>query len=273
MFSEFLTYFLLCVSAFAAGVVNSLAGGGTLLTFPTLLQTGMLDKMANETSTVALVPGSVAGAWGFRRDLQGASPWLLLLIGPSLAGGLLGALLLTKLKNQYFELVVPWLLLLAAGLFAIQPYLNRVTDSKVGRIGNPPYDRRPAGLRLALLVVFQFFVAVYGGYFGAGIGILMLASLGLMGIGDIHRMNAIKTILASCINGISVVVFVACREVDYGYALPMAVAAIAGGYFGASVGRLLPRQVVRLLVIVVGIGLAVYYFAKQAGFFNQGGPS
>jgi uncharacterized protein len=272
MFSDFLTYFLLCVSAFAAGVVNSLAGGGTLLTFPTLLHAGVSSRLANETSTVALVPGSIAGAWGFRRDLRGARHWLLLLIGPSLAGGLVGALLLTELEDQYFELVVPWLLLLAAGLFGIQPYINRLMDPTVGRIGNPPYGQSASWALRALLVVFQFFVAVYGGYFGAGIGILMLASLGLMGIGDIHRMNAIKTILASCINGISVVVFVARREVDYGYALPMAVAAIVGGYFGASVGRLLPRRLVRLLVIVVGIGLAVYYFAKQAGFLMQGGP-
>src|SRR5205807_7626642 len=129
------------------------------------------SKVANETSTVALVPGSVAGAWGFRRDLQGARHWLLLLIGPSLAGGLVGALLLTELDDKYFELVVPWLLLLAAGLFGIQPYLNRLMDPTVGRIANPPYERPAPWAMGALLVVFQFLVAVYGGYFGAGIGI------------------------------------------------------------------------------------------------------
>jgi uncharacterized membrane protein YfcA len=256
-----LTFLLLCLSAFAAGVVNSIAGGGTLLTFP-MLQTVMLPKAANMTSTVALVPGSVAGAWGFRRDLAGARPWLLLLIGPSLAGGLAGSLLLLVLDNKYFELVVPWLLLLAAVLFAMQPYLNSYLL--------PGKTQRPAAWWLrALLVLFQFFIGVYGGYFGAGIGILMLAALGIMGIGDINRMNAVKTILASCINGVSVIVFVLGREVEWQYAIPMAVTAIAGGYYGASVGRLLPRNLVRLVVILIGLGLAAYYFAKDAGLLNN----
>ena len=114
-----------------------------------------------------------------------------------------------------------------------------------------------------LIVVFQFFVAVYGGYFGAGIGVLMLSSLGLMGIGDIHRMNAVKTVLAACINGISVAVFVWDGKVVWEYALPMAVTAILGGYFGARLGRMLPRPLVRWLVICVGFGLAAYYFWKQ----------
>jgi uncharacterized protein len=259
-----LTFLLLCLSAFAAGVVNSIAGGGTLLTFP-MLQTVMLPKAANMTSTVALVPGSIAGAWGFRRDLAGARPWLMLLIGPSLAGGLVGSLLVLVLDNKYFELVVPWLLLLAAVLFAIQPYLNKFL--------RPGKTQQPASWWLhTLLVVFQFFVGVYGGYFGAGIGILMLAALGLMGIGDINRMNAVKTILASCINGISVIVFVAGREVEWLYAIPMAIAAIAGGYYGASFGRLLPRNLVRLVVILIGLGLAAYYFAKDAGLLNTAAP-
>jgi uncharacterized membrane protein YfcA len=261
MFSALATYLLLCLSAFAAGIVNSIAGGGTLLTFPTLLRTGITSTVANETSTVALVPGSVSGAWGFRRDLAGAGHWLLLLIGPSLLGGLTGALLLTQLDAHYFELVVPWLLLLAAVLFGAQPYLNRLI--------RPPDTEHPAaGWLRTVLFVFQFFIGVYGGYFGAGIGILMLASLGLMGVGDINRMNAVKTILASCINGVSVLVFVVNRDVVWSYALPMAVAAIAGGYCGASLGRLLPRSLVRLVVILIGLGLAGYYFAKDAGLLG-----
>ena len=115
-----------------------------------------------------------------------------------------------------------------------------------------------------MLVVFQFFVAVYGGYFGAGIGILMLAALGLMGVGDINRMNAIKTILASCINGISVVVFALRLEVVWSYALPMAVAAIVGGYFASSAGCC-PGRRGRFVVVAIGLGLAAYYFAKDAG--------
>jgi uncharacterized membrane protein YfcA len=255
MYDDVLTYLLLCLAAFAAGAVNSVAGGGTLLTFPSLLQTGMPSNVANMTSTVALVPGSMAGVWGYRREFQGTRPWVVLLIGPSLLGGLLGSLLLTELDNKYFELVVPWLLLLAASLFAVQPYLNRLM-----RPGTPHV---PAGWPLqTLLVVFQFFIGVYGGYFGAGIGILMLASLGLMGVGDIHRMNAIKTLLASCINGVSVIVFVAKQGVDWRYGPVMAVASIAGGYFGARFGRLLPKTLIRWVVILVGLGLSGYYFAK-----------
>lgn len=256
MFSVFLTYFLLCVSAFIAGVVNSIAGGGTLLTFPMLLHTGIGSKLANTTSTIGLVPGSMAGVWGFRRELQGTQPWLLLLIGPSLLGGLVGSLLLTELEDKYFELVVPWLLLLAALLFGLQPYLNRFFS--------PGTPHAPVAFWLkVVLVFFQFFVGVYGGYFGAGIGILMLASLGLMGVGDIHRMNAIKTILASCINGVSVLVFVLKNEVVWSYGPIMAIAAILGGYYGASLSRVLPRSLVRWIVILVGLGLAGYYFGKQ----------
>ncbi len=270
MFSLLLTYVLLCTSAFAAGVVNAIAGGGTLLTFPTLLHAGISSKAANETSTVALVPGSISGAWGFRRDLAGARGWLLLLVGPSIAGGLVGSLLLTELEDKYFELIVPWLLLLAALLFAFQPYVNRLIRPAAAVPLRPPGAKETtAWWSRALLVMFQFWVGVYGGYFGAGIGILMLASLGLMGIGDINRMNAVKTILASCINGVSVIVFACRMEVEWRFALPMTVAAIVGGYFGASVGRLLPPPLVRLLVILAGLGLAGYYFAKGAGVFDQ----
>lgn len=254
-----LTWALLCLSAFAAGVVNSIAGGGTLLTFSTLL-TVTSSLLANTTSTVALVPGSVAGAWGYRRDLRGMGGWLLLLVMPSLLGGLIGALLLTRPRHsdEYFDVVIPWLLLLAAMLFLFQPALIRW-------LGHHKEQVTPSvGMRL-LIVVFQFFVAVYGGYFGAGIGVLMLSSLGLMGLSDIHRMNAIKTVLAACINGVSVIVFVADGKVEWQFVPPMILASILGGYFGARVGRRLPRPLVRWVVILVGFSLAMHRFAQQAG--------
>jgi uncharacterized protein len=256
--TPFLNWALLCLAAFAAGVVNSIAGGGTLLTFPSLL-TVLPDLLANTTSTVALVPGSVAAAWGYRRDLRGMGGWLWLLVFPSLFGGIVGALLLTRPQqsNDYFKAIVPWLLLLAATLFLMQPAFTRW-------FGHSDETAPPALWLRTLIVIFQFFVAVYGGYFGAGIGVLMLSSLGLMGIGDIHRMNAVKSVLAACINGVSVLVFVMDGKVDWHYAPPMALAAIGGGYFGARLGRLLPRTLVRWVVILVGFGLAAYYFAKQA---------
>jgi uncharacterized membrane protein YfcA len=257
MFGIFL---LLGASALGAGVVNAVAGGGTLLTFPALLFAlgPESSRAANITSTLALVPGSLAGAWGYRRELRETGPWMRLLFWPSLLGGVVGSLLLILLPGGWFQVVVPWLLLLAALLFMVQPALTRRLKHKGD--GSPP-----SGGLLVLLVLFQFLVAVYGGYFGAGIGVLMLASLGLMGMGDIHRMNAVKSALAACLNGVSVVVFAFSGEVHWLYAAVMAVAAVLGGYLGAHFGRRLPSGLVRWTVILIGLGLALYYFAKQAG--------
>jgi len=262
MLETTLLFALLCLSAIGAGVINAVAGGGTLLTFPALLwalanRGAAAGVLANATSTVALVPGSLAGAWGYRHELGGTGPWLRLLFWPSLAGGLVGAWLLIVLPDSYFQVIIPWLLLLAAGLFLMQPTLNRYLKTH-------PHGGLPSAWMCAVLVFFQFLVAVYGGYFGAGIGILMLSSLGLMGMHDIHRMNAVKTLLAAVINGVSVVVFLGSAKVEWVYAPVMAVAAIAGGYLGARLGRRLPRALVRWTVILIGFGLAAYYFWKQA---------
>ena len=255
-------YLFLFAAAFTAGGVNAVAGGGTLLTFPTLLTVltprwGFADAsvFANATSTTALVPGSLAGAWGFRRELAGARRWLILLFAPSLLGGLAGAVLLTWAEAKYFKLVVPWLMLLASLLFLAQPYLTRWF---------PPHPEagRPSFGVQAAVVVFQFFVAVYGGYFGAGIGILMLTSLSFMGMGDIHQINAVKTILAAVINTASIAVFVVADKIDWRYAPVMAVASILGGYYGAVLGRRLPRVLIRGFVITLGLILAGYYFLQ-----------
>ena len=245
-------YLALCVSAFLAGGMNSIAGGGTLLTFPALLAV-VDDPVANATSTVALLPGSLAGAWGYRKELAHVRPFALKLLPVSLAGGLLGALLLVWYKNQFGKLV-PWLLLTAAVLFLIQPLVSRMLKKKSGEPAAEPGVRTSVGV-----LAFQFLVATYGGYFGAGIGILMLTALGFMGIGDMHRMNAVKTFLASAINAVSVVVFVADGLINWPYAGAMAVAAIGGGYAGARVARRLPAVYVRWAVVGIGFGLAVYY--------------
>jgi uncharacterized membrane protein YfcA len=250
-----LTYALLCLSAFAAGAVNAVAGGGTLLTFPVLLSV-VRPTVANATSTVALMPGSAAGAWGYRRELAGTGPWLWLLGGPSLLGGAVGSLLLWYLPEKVFDYLIPWLLLTASLLFLFQPALGRLVHE--GQTGLPPPP-----VRLAV-AAFQFLVGVYGGYFGAGIGILMLTSLAFTGLGDIHRMNAVKTVLAAAINGVAVAVFVAGGIVDYGYGLGMAVAGVLGGYAGARLGRRLPRAAVRAFVVAVGLALSAYYFARPA---------
>jgi uncharacterized membrane protein YfcA len=251
----------LCLAALAAGAVNSIAGGGTLLTFPALLAglsyLGAADAavVANATSTVALVPGSLAGAWGYRRQMKRARRWLYLLVGPSLAGGVIGALLVTRLDSAYFAALVPWLLLVAALLFLAESLLpeKAAADSKQ----QPPSAGATAGI-----LVFQFVVAVYGGYFGAGASILILGALAALGVGDVNQMNALKTLLGACINGTSVVVFVAEQKVAWRYALPMAVAAILGGYLGARLALVIQPRHTKWLISAVGLGLAAYFFLR-----------
>lgn len=245
-------------AAFLAGIINSVAGGGTLLTFPALLRFGGLEAvLANATSTVALVPASLSGAWGFRRELTGAGPWIRLLIVPSIAGGILGSLLVSLLPRSLFNSLVPWLLLTAALLFMSQPWIAR-------RFVLHAQEGMPTRSVQIAVVIFQLLVATYGGYFGAGIGILMLTSLAFMGLGDIHRMNAVKNILGMLINGTSVVVFIASNLVVWRLALLMAIGGVLGGYTGARVGRLLPRGLIRWFVILVGLTLSAYYFLKPA---------
>jgi uncharacterized membrane protein YfcA len=198
----------------------------------------------------------LAGAWGYRRELSASSRWTALLIVPSLVGGAVGSLLVAELDERYFSALVPWLLLTAALLFLLQPAIARLAG--IGEAHTPP-----AAWTLIGVVLFQFLVAVYGGYFGAGIGILMLSALGLMGLGDIHRMNALKTVLGACINGVAVVVFIAERKVDWYYASSMAVTAIVGGYLGARVARRLDADVVRWVVVLIGFGLAARFFYQQ----------
>jgi len=258
-----MSLFWLCLSALAAGAVNSLAGGGTLLTFPALIAALMTAGtsreeaavVANATSTVALVPGALAGAWGYRREFQAVRKWFDLLAGPSLVGGIIGSLLVTRLDPRYFAALVPWLLLTAAIVFLLDTLLGRKRSQTL----RPEVHSARA---VAGLVVFQFLVGVYGGYFGAGIGILMLSSLALMGVGDMHRMNSLKTLLNACINGVSVAVFVYDGKVAWRYALPMAVAAVLGGYLGARLALRIKPRAVRWAVICIGFGLAVYYFLR-----------
>ena len=253
-------YTFLCLSAFVAGLMNSIAGGGTLLTFPALI-TALTPGFgpaaavyANATSTVALLPGSFAGALGYRKELAECRRFVLRMLAPSLVGGYLGAELVVRYPDE-FRTLVPWLILTSAVLFLIQTPISRWLKT------HRP-DREPSSVAQAGLIGFQFLIAVYGGYFGAGIGILMLATLGFMGVGDIHRMNAVKTFLAAMINGASVWVFVRGDKVRWEYAWPMVLTAIVGGYVGARVARRLPPSYVRWAVIVIGFGLAAYYFIR-----------
>jgi uncharacterized membrane protein YfcA len=254
------TYVILCLSAVAGGAINSVAGGGTLLTFPArfaaLGSSPMAAVVANATSTVALFPGSLAALAGYRREIRECWHWVLLLMFPSLAGGLIGSLLVVVLPSRSFKMLVPWLILTAAGLFSLQPWIARRTG--IGHEQAAISRSQQAGV-----ILFQLLVSIYGGYFGAGIGILMLSALAMMGLADIHRMNAVKSVLAVLINGIAVFVFIAKGIVEWKLAIAMALSSIVGGYLGACTARRLNRQLVRGVVIAIGYLLAAYYFYRQ----------
>jgi uncharacterized membrane protein YfcA len=245
----------LALSAIGAGMMNAIAGGGTLLTFPALMTT-VTAVEANVTSTVALMPGSCASAWGYRRQLAECGQWVWLLSIPSVIGGAIGSLLLIWLDPRVFKVVVPWLVLLAATLFLLQPYLAKWMLRH--RTEGPPTRRA-----LAIIVICQFFISVYGGYFGAGIGILMLSSLGFLGLANIHQMNSLKTLLAFEINFVSVIFFILDGKIVWRFAILMAVAAIAGGYFGARLALRIKPIYVRWIVIVIGFSLAGYFFWRN----------
>lgn len=242
---------LLLVAAFAAGALNAVAGGGSFLTFPALVMAGVPPVNANATSTVAVSPGALASAFGYRRELRavGGSLNLPMMIGISLVGGLAGALLLLWTPERLFVAIVPWLLLFATVLFAFGPKVSA-------------YARRHFTMGQTSLLALQFLIAVYGGYFGGGIGILMLALLGVFGLTDLNAMNGMKTLLSGCLNAIAVVAFVAGGAVYWHEAIIMAVAAIAGGYVGASVARRIPGPVLRKFIILVGALMTVYFFMK-----------
>lgn len=239
-------------AGFVGGLMNGIAGGGTLATFPSLLALGLDAKIANATSTVALWPASLAGAWGHRAHLDGTRAALWRLGLPSVAGGAVGAALLLFTPTPVFVRLVPWLILFATALFAGQEGVVRFL--RTGReVGHPAMEPSTAWWSGAM--AFQFLVGVYGGYFGAGAGILMLAALGLLGFADIHRANGVKNILGLCVNAMAVLVFVACGLVSWPHVASVALGGVVGASVSALVARRLGRRFVRGVVVAIGIVL------------------
>jgi len=248
---------IIFAAAFVAGMVNSVAGGGTLISFPALVWVGRDVIIANATSAVALWPGSLGGLLGYRRELGDTRRWMLWFGLPSVVGGILGAVLLLRTPPRTFAAIVPYLIFFATVLFAAQ---ERITGALRGR---DAAERGPAEAVTrgrawwAGAILFQFLVAVYGGYFGAGIGILMLAALGLLGLTDIHQMNGLKNFFALCINGVAAAYFIVSGAVNWTDVLVMSAGAVAGGYGGAGLARRLGRAFVRRAVIAIGFAMAV----------------
>ena len=243
--------------AILAGALNSVAGGGSFFSFPALVFTGVPSIQANATNTIALWPGSVASVGAYRNDLGDQRRLLVILGSVSLVGGTLGALVLLHTPPSTFTALIPWLLLLATLLFAVGGKLTSMLREQV--------KSRPSSPRAALagIVALQFVIALYGGFFGGGIGILMLATLGLMGMTHLHQMNAVKTVLASLINGVAVITFVLAGAIFWAQALVMIAGSVAGGYGGAYYARKLDPRIVRWFVILVGLGMAAYFFLKK----------
>ncbi len=258
--------FILFIAAILGGTLNSVAGGGSFIAFPALIFTGVPPIEANATNTVALWPGSVASVSAYRKELAAQNRTLLFVLsGTSLVGGVLGAILLLRTPQTTFERLIPYLLLLATLLFAfsgpITAWLRRNTVPKDCRVRI--YPARLSWLALSGIALFQLIIAVYGGYFGGGIGILMLATLGLMGMENIHEMNAMKTLLQSCINGVAVITFIIAGAVVWPQAILMVVGAIVGGFGGAYYARRIEQRWVRIFVICVGVGMTIYFFLRR----------
>jgi uncharacterized membrane protein YfcA len=245
---------LLCAAA-AAGAINAVAGGGTILTFPTLLAFGTPAVVANATSTVALVFGTSGSVYGFRRHIPTIREWLWRFIPVSLLGGLVGSWMLTVTGNEIFSRLVPFLILFATLLFLAQGVVARM----IRRTATEP-RREPL---VWPAVLFQFFVAIYGGFFGAGIGILMLATLGFIGLSDIHQMNALKNILGSLINVVAAVMFICRGMVDWPKVGVMTLGAVVGYYLGSHYSQKIPQIWVRRIVLAIGFGISGITFYRQ----------
>jgi hypothetical protein len=251
-------YLVIAAAAFIAGAINSIAGGGTLISFPALMYIGVSPVMANATNTVAIWPGSFAGVLGFREDIKKLQRWLLWLMIPSLLGGIVGAMILLRTPEKTFARIVPLLILGATLLLAAQELISR----RLNRFISATHGKPSRGW-IIFAFTFQFFVSVYGGYFGAGMGILMLAALGLIGMQDLHQMNGLKNLLAICLNGVAAIYFTLQGAVVWKDVFIMAVASILGGFTGARLAHRLGRKFVRGAVVVIGLTMTVVLFLKR----------
>jgi len=245
---------LLFLAGTWAGAVNAIAGGGSFVSFPVLLFTGVPAVAANATNTFALWLGVTASGGAYRRRLNVSRRVAIPLIAASIAGGLLGALLLIRTPAETFLRVIPWLMLAATLLFAFGKYLTAFLAAGI--------SREASNGAVAGASVFELFVAIYGGYFGGGIGIMNLAMFATLGMTDIHAMNALKVVLSSTTNGIATGTFVVAKAIFWPQAMVMTVGAILGGYFSAHYAQRLPQAWIRKFVILVGCGMSAYFFIR-----------
>jgi uncharacterized protein len=245
---------LILVAAFAGGALNAVAGGGSFLTLPALITAGVPAVPANATSAVALWPASVASTLAYRKDLDQPRGFVIAVAATSMVGGLAGALLLLGTSNQAFLRLLPWLMLVAALTFTFGARIAKRLGGGVGAASGP--SRRA----VVVACVLQLVIATYGGYFGGGMGIMMLAYLAAIGMTNIHAMNGLKSLLAVIINGVAIVAFVADRAVAWRPGLIMMAGTIAGGWFGARIARRVPVRAARAFEMLVVWSMTAYIF-------------
>lgn len=243
-------------AALAAGAINSIAGGGSLVSFPALVAYGIPAKLANTTNNAALWPGSVAGMFGFWEEVKRAKRLIAFLAVPSLLGGILGAVLLSNTPEDLFRKLTPFLILFATLLFAGRDWFTRLV-----RRGNTESDSITMAGGAAGFVL-QLIIATYGGYFGAGQSIMMMAAFSIMGVRDIHEINGMKTASAVIVNGVALAIFIAEGLVIWNLAIWMGVGAILGGYFAARISKRIDQNVLRWTVIVIGLVVSAVLFIR-----------
>ena len=254
-----MNYFLFFIATVVAGTINALAGGGGLITFP-LLMLVVTPVTADATSALALFFAYPTAVWRTRNQLEGVfgRGWLWLLLVPSVLGGLIGAVLLNRTDNRNFIEMVPWLVLVATLIIVLRPILGRRDES-----GSVHPDLTLALWPVAIAGIFL--VGLYGGYFGSGIGILMIGALGFISRGDIRHVVALKNFLTLCMRGAAVLLLVFEGNVNWSYGVPMAVGGLVGGYIGGMISHRANRTVIRTIVIVIGFAASAYYFWKLFG--------
>ena len=252
---------LLFFAAAVGGGLNAVAGGGSFLTLPALIVAGVSPVVANATSTLALWPASISSTFAYRGDIKTSRRWLVILGLTSVAGGLAGALLLVRTSDSSFLRLLPWLMLVAAATFT---FGNKLRPKTTAAGGTHRLEHGGAWHSSMLgIVAIQLVIAAYGGYFGGGMGIMMLASFALAGMTNIHEMNGLKALLGVSINGLALLTFIISGAIQWKYGLTMAAGGILGGYSTAAFARKLEPRYVRIFVIAVGWLMTAYFFARR----------
>lgn len=250
---------LVALGAFLAGGMNAIAGGGTFFSFPAMLAAGVPPVTANASNTVALWPASLSSAWAYRKEAMRHGRWAVVLIGVSIVGGLSGGLLLLATSNAAFSALIPWLLLVATSLFAFSSQVGRLVAWGKRRFGVQSTGEPGGGIGGAF---FQLVVAIYGGFFGAGMGILTLAALSIQGYEDMQELNALKNLTSAVNYTIAALTFLIAGAISWPHTLVALGTATLGGMAGAAVAKRMPAIWLRRLVIAVGASLTVIYFFK-----------